>query len=253
MARLLQDGVTLDFVSLGHSPTEAEERTHFEATGQDHNIIDWMIAVRVEGTEELVGVTSLQLGKGWNYSRRLSSGILLANRTWWGQGIASTTHRLRTWYAFNTLGAYGINSSVLEGNDGSARALMGVGYIEVGRELRTWLKNGRWLDATQLNSLNPAAVSQLWPDGNVPDDVQAGLIKTQAALDWARETIPLLQCVEEFSFFTFGTLDEGGEGLVVGREVAGTTFRNVCLPVALLACGERLWGVSALITYKQLG
>ena len=189
MSRLLQDGVVLDFVSLGHSPTEQEELTHFEEVGQDPKVIGWMVAVRRDGVEELVGVTSLHMARAWDYNRRLSSGILLANRGWWGKGIASTTHRLRTWYAFNTLGAYGINSGVLGGNDASARALMSVGYVEIGQEQRSWLKNGRWLDTTLFNCLNPVAAGILWPNGDVPEHVQAGLAKTQTALDWARETL----------------------------------------------------------------
>ncbi len=189
MARLLQDGVVLDFVSLGHAPTEQEERSHFEEVGQNSKVVDWMVAIRHDDVEELVGVTSLHMAGAWDYNRRLSSGILLANRQWWGKGIASTTHRLRTWYAFNTLGAYGINSGVLSGNEASSRALMSVGYVEIGQEQRNWLKNGRWLDTTLLNCLNPAAVSILWPNGDVPESVQAGMAKTQAALDWAREIL----------------------------------------------------------------
>jgi ribosomal-protein-alanine N-acetyltransferase len=189
MANLLRDGITHDFLSLGHSPTEQEELEHFEKIGQDSSAIDWMIAVRVDGHEELVGVTSLRMHGAWNYTRRLESGILLANRRWWGQGIASATHCLRTWYAFNTLGANVIGSGFFKDNAASGKALAGVGYIEIGRELRVWLKNGIWRDSVLLNCFNPAAIPVLWPHGDVPANITAALPKTLAALDWAREVL----------------------------------------------------------------
>jgi len=189
LARLLQDPVVLDFVSLDHSPTANEELEHFEKVGQDKSF-HWMIAVRTQdGTESLVGVSGLHVSEYFGESRRLSSGILLANRAWWGRGVASATHRLRTWHAFNVQGAFAINSCFIEGNDGSGRALAGVGYTQVGRNERSHLVNGQWRDEVLLTCYNPAALPVMWPDGDVPEYILKAVEKTKQALEWAKDIL----------------------------------------------------------------
>ena len=190
MACLLQDPVTFDFVSLDHSPTVAEELKHFEQVGENSNSFRWMVAVQPEGkTEELVGVTSLDQVAGYKYNRRLTSGILLASRAWWKHGIATATHRLRTWHAFQVQGAYAIESGFLSGNLGSGKALASVGYIQVGRNERWWLKNGQWRDHILLTCYNPAVLPVLWPEGDVPEPISEASERTRSALDWAQEVL----------------------------------------------------------------
>ena len=182
----LQDRVAIDFVTLNYTPTMAQETEHFEKCGQSRNTYAWIVAVRPDGeAESLVGITSLEKFGDWETHRRLSSGILLSNRQWWGKGIAGATHRLRTWYAFNVLGAHAINSSFVAENLGSGRALASVGYTEVGRNQRSLLKNGRWRDEVLLTCYNPAALPIMWPDGDIPQPIQAAAEKTKAALAWA--------------------------------------------------------------------
>lgn len=190
MTRLLEDRVVHEGVTLTHSPSLPEELAHFKLAQTDKHNFHWMIVVRPEGQpEELVGVTSLHKDSQWELNRRLSSGILLANRAWWGKGIASHTHRLRTWYAFATLNATAISSGYLDFNVASGKALASVGYVQIGREWRSCFRNGRWVDLVLLNCFNPMRLEELWPEGNVHPNVRRGVDNTRWALNWAQSVI----------------------------------------------------------------
>lgn len=181
LARYLEDFTVQQFVMLQGGPTVRDEDEWLERTRANADIIAWIVTVTDGEQETLVGTTALQRQPG----NRLTSGILFANRALWGQGIASLTHRLRTWYAFCELGAYAIGSAYVEENQASGRALQGVGYIETGRELRWHFTAGRWHDKVSLVCYNPLTIRVLWPDGDVPESVMAGLKLTTAALDRA--------------------------------------------------------------------
>lgn len=101
MADMLDDYRMQQFVLLSGSPTAQDEQDWLEGIRHNQDVIQWMVSVRCENKEILVGTTGLRktVRAGW-----LSSGILLCNTKWWGKGIASTTHRFRTWYAFRERG-----------------------------------------------------------------------------------------------------------------------------------------------------
>jgi RimJ/RimL family protein N-acetyltransferase len=187
MARYLEDFTVQQFVLLQGGMTPRDEDDYLEKARTNADVILWVVTVKDGDTETLVGVTGLVRQAG----NRLSSGILFANRDYWQQGIAGLTHRLRTWYAFCELGAYAINSSYVEENAASGRALRSVGYIETGRDWRCHLTAGRWRDEVKLVCYNPHTVSILWPDGDVPAEVQVGLQLTSAALDRATDLLEL--------------------------------------------------------------
>lgn len=184
-AKLLEDFTVQQYVSMQGGPTPKDEEGYFERTRTDDASIFWMITLQRGQQEELVGSTSLHLRTG----NRLTSGILLANRPLWGKGIAGLTHRLRTWYAFRELGAYAIDSEYVDVNIGSGKALESVGYVESGRQYRAHFTNGRWYDLVSLSAYNPQTVTLLWPNGDLPAEIQAGLKKTQAALEAATKVI----------------------------------------------------------------
>lgn len=179
LAGMLDDYRMQQFVHLSGSPTVKDEEEWLERvrTSKDQTI--WMICVRQQDEETLVGSTSL----AWSGSQRLCSGILLSNTAWWGKGIASLTHRFRTWYAFRELGAYAIDSGYVADNVASGRALRSVGYIDYGRLWRSNFTAGKWRDEILVVCYNPLTASVLWPDGKIQAKVQRGMQKTQVVLD----------------------------------------------------------------------
>ncbi len=186
LAELLTDFGVQQFVNLSGGPTAKDEEEFLEDARTRKDGWLWVVAVRYEdGREELVGTTGLSRQP----SNWLTSGILLSNRRLWRKGIAGVTHRLRTWYGFCELGAYAIESAYIEENVGSGAALRGIGYVEYGRLSRRHLTAGRWREMILLVAYNPHTVPVLWPDGDVPADVQAGLKKTEAALEYAANII----------------------------------------------------------------
>jgi RimJ/RimL family protein N-acetyltransferase len=61
-------------------------------------------------------------------NRHAQTGIVIGDRTWWGRGIATRSHALRTRYAFEELNLEKLVITVIEGNIASRRALERAGY-----------------------------------------------------------------------------------------------------------------------------
>ncbi len=174
-----------EFITIGGSMTIKDEEEWLEKARTDQGVVEWLVAVKQDDKEELIGVTGL----GRRSAHYYESGIVLADTNWWGKGIASVTHRFRTWYAFNELGLYGIDSGYRDGNTASAKALAGVGYVEFGRLPKCSLVGGVWRDEVILRCFNPATLCVLWPDGKVPKKILRATKKTLVALEYAKKII----------------------------------------------------------------
>jgi RimJ/RimL family protein N-acetyltransferase len=188
MARLLGDFTVQQFVYIQGGMTPKDEEEFFEKVRTSRDQILWVVGVQhADETETVVGITSLLKQRG----NRYSSYIILANRALWGKGIAKLTHHFRTWYAFCELGAFAINSSYFDSNGHSGKALNGVGYVELGRNWRSHLTEGRWCDEVLVCCYNPLTISVLWPQGDAPELVKEALPKTEAAFARVREVLDL--------------------------------------------------------------
>ncbi len=188
LAELLGDFTVQQFLFLQGGPTTQDEQDFLERLRTTSEEIVWMVALRreAEGPEEFVGLTSLRRQRN---NSRLTSGINLANRTLWGKGIAGATHVLRTWYAFCELGAYAIDSSYVEVNEASGRALAHAGYAEVGRQPRAHFTAGRWYDIVHMACYNPQTAGVLWPREDIPAAVREAMSRTEATLKKATSII----------------------------------------------------------------
>jgi RimJ/RimL family protein N-acetyltransferase len=98
-----------------------------------------------------VGSTSIQR-IDWR-NRRALTGIVIGDRTWWGRGVATRSHALRTRYAFEELNLEKLVTTVIEGNTASRRALERAGYGSVGVHRRHEFRQGRWWDTRILELL----------------------------------------------------------------------------------------------------
>lgn len=112
LADMMDDYTVQRFMLIRASFGLKDEEEWLESTRTNRAVTSWLISVIQDDKEVLIGNTALrQLD-----CNRLASGILLAKPEYWGKGIASLTHRLRTWYAFAELGAYAIESDYIADN-----------------------------------------------------------------------------------------------------------------------------------------
>jgi RimJ/RimL family protein N-acetyltransferase len=72
---------------------------------------------------------------------------VIGERAWWGRGIATRSHVLRTRYAFLELNLGKLVTMVVEGNVASRKALERIGYRTVGVYRRHEFVDGEWRDA----------------------------------------------------------------------------------------------------------
>lgn len=187
-APMMSDPAVQAYLGRQTGQTIRDEEEFFDRMRTDKDSYLWVIEVTLEGAgAETIGCTSLHTRMG----NRFGSGYVCGRPEYWNRGIASATHRLRTWYAFCERGAYAIDSSYADANEFSGRALRGVGYLEVGRRPRSFLRGGRWHDEVLLSCYNPAATGILWPEEGVPAAVREALPRTESALESARQLLAL--------------------------------------------------------------
>ncbi len=128
------------FLKLRLPPSLEAEQEWVRAAGRDPDSVLWAI----EAGGHLAGTTGLHRIDWQN--RNASTGTLIGERALWGQGLATELMRLRAAYAFRELNLHKLNSSFLEGNEGSRRAQEKAGYRVVGRRRQQHFRGGRWLD-----------------------------------------------------------------------------------------------------------
>ncbi|MBI2797787.1 GNAT family N-acetyltransferase [Candidatus Saccharibacteria bacterium] len=127
-------------------------------------------------------------------SYRGISGVVLWDSGMWGKGIASAIHRARCLYAVDVLGLVAIDSGADLVNQGSHRALCGVGYVKTGVDYNRGVAYGKHCHAVRLLWVNPSeyAWNFFWAGGKVPKHFVAGRVRAQNALDQARKEVEFL-------------------------------------------------------------
>ena len=97
----------------------------------------------IEADGEAVGITTL---RDLNVQDRNAVGSVVLFAQAWGRGYASIAVRLRSGYAFETLGLEKIKTWTAAANVAIMRVLLKNGYREVGVARRERLRNGEWHD-----------------------------------------------------------------------------------------------------------
>lgn len=167
--------------------TLENELEWYDRVRKDENDCLWFI--EPEGSDVAVGVTGLHkiLSRGGG----CTSGIIIWDRKWWGQGVAGATHLARTLFAADYLNKYSIRSSVREDNQASRKALESVGYTVWGTEPADGYRAGKWLNTHQLKWFHPEKYQFYFPDG-LPEKFTAGVERAKLALDTARNIVEFL-------------------------------------------------------------
>lgn len=102
-------------------------------------------------------------------------------------------HQARTWYAFHELGLHRIMSAVIQGNEGSLKALTRSGYNLVYIERNTVFTDGQTRHQYNLECLNPRdPFWNQWWHGEKPtaEAIEARRL-TRKALAWAEANVEL--------------------------------------------------------------
>lgn len=180
------------FTNTKSSKTVAQETEWIESSSKGADSTIWGIAIAESQSDtqgRIVGVTSLSHNDG-----RGSSGIIIYDRSLWGQSIASRCHRARCFYAHNNLGLKAIDSTVAYPNLGSRKALQGVGYVITGTEYGNHFADGQPHHLHRLTWVNPTEHKWLefWGTHKPPVNFQKARIVAQKALDLARTEVTFL-------------------------------------------------------------
>jgi RimJ/RimL family protein N-acetyltransferase len=158
----------------------------------DQNSRLWGIWANEGDKRTLIGSTVIEQIEGKGLTKGVT-GIAIVNKEYWGKGIATATHKARTWYAFKHLGLNRLISYIYEDNVPSRRAIEAVGYFLHHITRNELFKDGRWQSVYMLECLNPDEWSwKLWWGDDRPTRKSLEARKlTEAALDWAKTHVKL--------------------------------------------------------------
>lgn len=126
--------------------------------------------------------------------RQMVTGSMIFDQKYWGRGIATATHKARTWYAFNQLNLTRLKSAVIEVNIGSEKALSRSGYFFHSLERNVNFVDGKFHHQRNLECLNPSDIEwQSWwgDDEPSPEAIKAREV-TKESLAWADANVTLL-------------------------------------------------------------
>ncbi len=175
------------------APVLEDELEWFEKVRTNNKSLVWGIWL-VEGEERtLIGnsaLSNIQTG----LIQQATSGSMIFRKEYWGNGIASAAHKARTWYAFQHMGLHRIMSAVIQGNEGSLKALTRSGYTKVYVERNEKFIDGQFRHLDCLECLNPnEPFWNQWWHGDRPSNAnKEARNATREVLSWAEKNVELL-------------------------------------------------------------
>lgn len=184
------------YLGRSQAPVLEDEHEWFDKTRASNTTLVWGIWLLQGETRTLIGNSALDgIGEQGHASfiRQATSGSMIFRPEYWGKGIASASHKARTWYAFRHLGLHRIMSAVVQGNDGSSKALGRSGYSYVYTERNEQYGDGHLQHLDCYECLNPLELFwQQWWHGDTPSAVslQARSL-TEEAMAWAEGHVEL--------------------------------------------------------------
>ncbi len=166
--------------------TKEDEDELFEQIRKAPKSVSWVIIP--DGQKDPVGYTAIH---NITNDGSCSTEIQIMDQKWWGKGIATQAHLIRTWYAVNSLSRNIMSSSLAENNIASRKALESVGYFVTGKKLRNYFAHGVYSDGLQMYWLNPKRINVLFPEG-LPREYEQYVEKAKEVLTLAEKNIKIL-------------------------------------------------------------
>lgn len=181
------------YLSMGSAPVLEDELEWFEKVRTDKARINWGIWVVDGDTRQLIGDSSLFDIKR-SHTLQAESGSVIANKEFWGKGIATAIHKARTWYAFEQMGLTRISSRVIQGNTASKKALLHSGYSFTHMTRNVEFSDGQLRHMDSFECINPSELTwRLWWGSDRPTSAaREAREQTRQALEWARQNVTLL-------------------------------------------------------------
>lgn len=189
----LQQASVTRYLSMGGAPVLEDEHEWFDKARTDKTQLNWGIWVVKGESRQLIGGTSLMDIKK-SHTLQAESGSLIANKEFWGKGIATATHKARTWYAFEQMGLARISSCVIQGNIASKKALLHSGYSFTHMRRNIEFSDGQLRHMDVFECINPSDQTwRLWWGSDRPTKAsREAREQTRQALEWAQQNVTLL-------------------------------------------------------------
>lgn len=130
------------FLKAKYPITEQAEREFLESIGKNPNQI--IFAIDTLETGEFIGLMSLN-NIDWT-SGVATTGSIIGNKDYWGQGYGTDAKMLLLHHAFHRRNLRRINSSTIAFNKRSAGCLLKCGYKEEGVRKSYYYRDGKYWD-----------------------------------------------------------------------------------------------------------
>jgi len=169
------------------------EQEWYDSMIRDQTSRTWGIWAVEDTRRHLIGTTSIEQIRGSGILTA-TTGIVIVDDAYHGRGIATATHRARSWYAFNSLAITRLVSYVYDGNGRSRHVIEKVGYSEHHETRNECFANGKWMSVHVMECLNPDdwAWRLWWGSDRPPRKNLEARRRTEEALEWARAHVTLL-------------------------------------------------------------
>lgn len=143
--RWINDPKVRHYLSTTMPLTEKQEEEWFEGLGKDESKIDLIIETKDGKPIGLMGIHKIDWRSGVG-----TTGALIGEKEYWGQGYGTDAKMVLLDYAFNTLGLRKICSGAMAFNKRSIRYSLHCGYKVEGRLRRHTFRNGKFQDQIVL-------------------------------------------------------------------------------------------------------
>ncbi len=132
----LSDTETNRYLEVRFSPprTIQDLAEFINACNEDPNTL--LLGIFLNDTDRHIG--NIKLGPINRYHRRADIGLVIGEKDAWGRGYASEAIASVSEFALKDLGLEKLSAGCYDGNIGSLRAFLKVGYQEEGRQIQHW-------------------------------------------------------------------------------------------------------------------
>lgn len=155
----INDQAVLHYLKIRGMFTEEQEEDWLEKTRE--STTDMILGIERKEDRRLVGTTGLH-GIS-SVDRHAEYGIMLGDRTCWGQGLGTAAGRLIIDYGFNRLNLHRIFLEVLEFNPRGTKSYENLGFVHEGRMRQHEWKDGSFHDMLFMGLLRDE-FNERWAD-----------------------------------------------------------------------------------------
>lgn len=136
------------------SHSREELVSYVEKIRNDPQYVFCVIVVKENGKH----IGNIKIGPIHPVHRFAGVGIIIGEKSYWGQGFATEAIKLITDYAFDKLNLHKLIAGCYVNNQASIKAFRKAGFIEEGLMRKQYFYNGKWVDGVSLAIINQKKV-----------------------------------------------------------------------------------------------